>query len=580
MGQGESGAGGAAPNAAPSSSSSTTGGEGATKPMDWELKHKFAKGAAYNMKVLIRGDRNTGKTCLWRRLQGMQFQYNYDPTEQIQVATINWDYKVTDDIVKVEVWDVVDKGKPKKKNAGLKISLDQPTEDTEDDIVEEEPTESPSTPKSGKPEIKTGQFQVGALDARTIDVMRGTDGVVFMFDITKRWTFEYITRELPKLPPTTFVLICANFMDMEEHRQVSSLEASELVRERNPNFTVYVECCMKNGYGMKTIASFFNLPFLNIQRQNLLRQLERNSADIKQVSEELTVLSQAQSYDMYLQSLEAKKSLQKNPATPPTQPRQPSSGQLQQQGSSPALTSPPTTGSSPTGAKAPATPTTEPSQEHKATTKVPTPELVKTPEPVKPKPSPEPAKPEPKVPEPTPKPKPEAPLKIANTEPTKPKATPEPAKVKSAPEPVKVPEPKGAEPKVKPPEVKPKAKPAPAKIVKPDPKKQKEEELKAIEALKAMATKPTGGEPTVENAEDFVPGETDLDDEFFNTIPTAPPPTTTKKGAKTKEKPKTAEPAKKTAPVMIQEESPSSDEDDSTTRKNPLVVADLDPDDE
>lgn len=75
----------------------------------------------YPVKICIKGDRHSGKSTLVRMLQGKPFSPEHVPTDEIQVANISWKYKATDDVVKVEVWDVVDFGKRKSSvDGGLK----------------------------------------------------------------------------------------------------------------------------------------------------------------------------------------------------------------------------------------------------------------------------------------------------------------------------------------------------------------------------------------------------------------------------------------------------------------------------
>jgi len=115
------------------------------------------------VKIIIKGDRNVGKSCLFQRLQGLPFQEEYTATEEIQVANITWNYKTSDDIVKVEVWDIVDIAQKKKKVPTDKLKLD-------------------NSALNGAREEMTF-----ALDANTIDVYKNTHGVILMFDLTKNW---------------------------------------------------------------------------------------------------------------------------------------------------------------------------------------------------------------------------------------------------------------------------------------------------------------------------------------------------------------------------------------------------------
>jgi GTPase SAR1 family protein len=168
--------------------------------MDEALQKRFAKGIQFNMKIVLKGDRNTGKTCLFNRMGGKPFQEAYIPTMEIQVTSILWSYKVTSDTVKVEVWDVVDKGKVQKKETkgGLKIFNTTPDEEEEEE--------------------GEGEGRKKVLDATFLNVYKGCNGVVLVFDMTKMWTWKYVERELPKIPVDIPVIVLGNFRDLGEHR--------------------------------------------------------------------------------------------------------------------------------------------------------------------------------------------------------------------------------------------------------------------------------------------------------------------------------------------------------------------------
>lgn len=266
----------------------TSNSQGGARPpshqsMSSSLQRKFAKGVQYNMKIIIKGDRNVGKSCLFYRLQGLKFFEEYIPTEEIQVTSIQWSYKATDDVVKVEVWDVVDRGKKKKRFEGLKFDNSQ--------------LEMPEEP---------------ALDAEFLDVYKSTNGVIMMMDLTKSWTFDYVQRELPKIPENIPVIVLANHCDMAHHRTVTSdhvtffLEGFSSQRSAEVR---YAESSMRNGFGLKLLHKFFNLPFLQLQKETLLKQLERNEQETALTVQELDMYftSDEANYNKFLETLVKKR---------------------------------------------------------------------------------------------------------------------------------------------------------------------------------------------------------------------------------------------------------------------------------
>ncbi|XP_052903446.1 rab-like protein 6 [Anopheles moucheti] len=276
--------------------------ESVGQTMSDSLKKRFSRGVQYNMKVVIKGDRNVGKSCLLERLQGKAFIEQYTPTEQIQVASIQWSFKATDDVVKVEVWDVVDRGKSKQKSTNLKLTTAGPGSDPD----------------------------VPVLDAEFLDVYKGTHCVVMVMDITKAWTFDYVCRELPKVPTDIPILLLGNHCDMGHHRVISAEQVHGFVetasQERKAEI-VYGDSSMRNGFGLRLLHKFFGIPFLYLQKSALEASLRKNAQDLDICRLEIDEYQKSDDsdYGRFLDNLISKKKARESTAHPtPTSPTEPS----------------------------------------------------------------------------------------------------------------------------------------------------------------------------------------------------------------------------------------------------------------
>ncbi|CAG8725297.1 20657_t:CDS:2, partial [Dentiscutata erythropus] len=218
------------------------------------MREIFRKGAKYNI----------------NRLQGESFREEYITTPQIQVANIQWNYNQTEDVIKVEIWDVVDRGinptninmRPTTSNAALKIENSQiPT----------------------KPQLSSSPLQSPdqlSLDAATIDVYRNTHGVILLFDITKNWTFDYAIKELRAIPKNMAVLLLRS-------QAVSDINRERISEYPSANMVRYVETSMLNGLGLEYIYKYFGVPFLQLQRDILRQQLASKTKELAKLLDTL-----------------------------------------------------------------------------------------------------------------------------------------------------------------------------------------------------------------------------------------------------------------------------------------------------
>ena len=86
----------------------------------------------------------------------------------------------------------------------------------------------------------------------------------------------------------------------------------ELNRGEDAADEKYAESSMRNGFGLKFLHKFLNLPFLALQKESLLKQLETNQREMRATVQELDVFLESDdaNYEIYSSGVTKKRRAQ------------------------------------------------------------------------------------------------------------------------------------------------------------------------------------------------------------------------------------------------------------------------------
>lgn len=270
------------------------------------------------MKLLIRGAKGTGKTSLFHRLKGEPIPETHQSTPQLQSATINWSFRQNlEENVKCEVWDVVDKGF---------IPVDDPEESS--NVASGGRAESGGLQSGGAlsaevtaaaaaaaAAMQNGTHSVAIVDASTVDVYHEAHGVIFLLDVTKWDTLEYVKQQLDNVPVHIPTLVLGNFRDQGAQRKIFKEDIQELLYGSNdrsqhqqwkrPTELLYFECSLLNCYGLKSLHQYFGIPFLQLKMATIRQQMRIVEGEFAHLKHDVQTTISEQRYVEYVEHIKA-----------------------------------------------------------------------------------------------------------------------------------------------------------------------------------------------------------------------------------------------------------------------------------
>ena len=225
---------------------------------------------AIDLRFCICGAPGTGKTTLVDRLTGRHFNPAYSPTPETRCVMQKLSFKLADEM-HVAIYDCADDAAARKALAG--------------DIEAGGP--SSSSPSS----------------------LGGCDVVAFLIDPRSKASLTYVKNELPAVPPDSDILIMINFKDLVTKDPslyaITPENLRELAGASDGRRLTTFEVCLKDCYGLKTLQTIMNRPFIASQMKQLRSQLEELEVQLEGTQQEIQTYISSTNYDTYLRWLNA-----------------------------------------------------------------------------------------------------------------------------------------------------------------------------------------------------------------------------------------------------------------------------------
>lgn len=182
----------ASTNAAQSGSSAQQLGSGVW-PLSAQVREDMKRGTRYNMKVVLRGTKATGKSTLLARLTGHPLPPAYTPSAELVASTmrLQGEHTAPHEGVKVDIWEAVEEGRQRSASSS-----------------------SPNAAARNVPSVQLQEALRVAADARLLDVYANAHLTIFLIDPRQRSSWEYAKQETLHVPPTCCVLYALNFADV------------------------------------------------------------------------------------------------------------------------------------------------------------------------------------------------------------------------------------------------------------------------------------------------------------------------------------------------------------------------------